>query len=105
MAMTLDRTICLGLILAILVGFGAMLVQGGIVPKKPKHYKHAEVTQGLGAADLLAKPVPVPVLRVREVEFRLARTDYTNVWWAMESSLGGREIGRASCRERVLFEV
>ena len=48
------------------------------VPKKPKVWTHVEVTQGMGAADLLAKPVPVP--HVREVEFRLARTDYTNVW-------------------------
>ena len=88
--MTTDRKLCLGLILAILVAFGAMLVHGGIVPVKPTIYKHAEVTQGMGAADLLAKPVPVPGLRVQEVEFRLARTDYTNVWWALESSLDGR---------------
>ena len=41
----------------------------------------------MGAADLLAKPVPVPVLRVQEIEFKLPRTDYTNVWWALESAV------------------
>ena len=80
----------------LLVALGLALValvysaSGQPGPKKPKVWKHAEVTQGMGAADLLAKPAPVPVLRVQEVEFRLARTDYTNVWWALESSLDGR---------------
>ena len=78
--------LALGLALVALV----YSASGQPVPKKPKVWKHAEVTQGMGAADLLAKPVPVPVLRVQEVEFKLPRTDYTNVWWALESSLDGR---------------
>ena len=78
--------------LVLMLGLALMALvcdsRGQPVPKKPKVWKHAEVTQGMGAVDLLAKPVPVP--HVREVEFRLARTDYTNVWWALESSLDGR---------------
>jgi len=78
--------LALGLALVALV----YSASGGIVPVKPTIYKHAEITQGMGAADLLAKPVPVPVPRVQEVQFRLARTDYTNVWWALQYSLDGR---------------
>ena len=75
--------LALGLALVALV----YSASGGIVPVKPTIYKHAEVTQGMGAADLLTKPVPVPVLRVQEIEFKLPRTDYTNVWWALESAV------------------
>ena len=75
--------LALGLALVALV----YSASGQPVPKKPKVWKHAEVTQGMGAADLIAKAAVVPVLRVQEIEFKLPRTDYTNVWWALESAV------------------
>ena len=50
----------------------------------------AETLWNLPNTITMARAAVVPVLRVQEVEFRLARTDYTNAWWALQSSLDGR---------------